>query len=68
MFLASRLKQANDELSAFSHVDAPFGKWCMQRGIKLSQIVLTNSKKQVSKVVLYATMNDIQITEYALRF
>ena len=68
MFLANRLEQAKEELVAMASIETPLGKWCQQRGIKLTQTVLTNSKQQITKLVLYATMSDVQVTEYALRF
>jgi len=68
LFQANHLEQAKEEMDEMVSKHHPVGRWCKERGIKLQQTVLTNESKQMHKVILYATMTDVQQTEYALRF
>ncbi len=67
LFSANRLEQAQDEITEIIE-NSPQGDWFLNRNIKLTRTVLTNTAQQLHKVVLYATMSDMQVTEYVLRF
>jgi hypothetical protein len=68
LFVGNTLDDAHEELRYIASDAHPIGKWCNERGIKMTELVLTKNSEQLHKVVLYATMDDIQMTEYALRF
>jgi len=68
LFTRNTLDNAHEELQYISSAQHPIGQWCRERGIKMTEIVLTKNAEQLHKVVLYATMSDIQLTEYILKF
>jgi len=67
LFSANRLEQAQDEITEIIE-NSPQGDWFLNRNIKLTRTVLTSTSQQLHKVILYATMSDVQVTEYVLRF